>query len=133
MKTDLEIWRAALLVIEQHGEGAAVHAARRADEIIRLTPVIPLIGAGRTMLRPIHVRDVAEAARRSLQNPGSEGHIYELGRRLTRFGRSQNWLQLAWGVDARSFRSHLGWLVHWPDCSSSFPLRRSPSPRSTFS
>ena len=33
-------------------------------------------------------------------------------RKLTRFGRSQNWLQLAWGVDARSFRSHLGWLIH---------------------
>ena len=34
MMTDLEIWRAALLVTEQHGEGAAVHAARRADELL---------------------------------------------------------------------------------------------------
>ena len=48
-------------------------------KIIRLTPVIPLIGGGRTRLQPIHVRDVAEAARRSLLTPGSEGHIYELG------------------------------------------------------
>ena len=48
-------------------------------KIIRLTPVTPLIGGGRTRLQPIHVRDVAEAARRSLLNPGSEGHIYELG------------------------------------------------------
>ena len=48
-------------------------------KIIRLTPVIPLIGGGRTRLQPIDVRDVAEAALRSLQNPGSEGHIYELG------------------------------------------------------
>ena len=48
-------------------------------KIIRLTPVIPLIGGGWTRLQPIHVRDVAEAALRSLQNPGSEGHIYELG------------------------------------------------------
>jgi uncharacterized protein YbjT (DUF2867 family) len=48
-------------------------------KIIRLTPVIPLIGGGRTRLQPIHVLDVAEAARRSLLTPGSEGHIYELG------------------------------------------------------
>jgi NADH dehydrogenase len=48
-------------------------------KIIRLTPVIPLIGGGRTRLQPIDVRDVAEAALRSLQNPGSEGRIYELG------------------------------------------------------
>jgi uncharacterized protein YbjT (DUF2867 family) len=48
-------------------------------KIIRSTPVIPLIGGGRTRLQPIHVRDVAEAALGSLQNPGSEGQIYELG------------------------------------------------------
>ena len=48
-------------------------------KIIRLTPVIPLIGGGWTRLQPVHVRDVAEAALRSLLNPGSEGHIYELG------------------------------------------------------
>jgi uncharacterized protein YbjT (DUF2867 family) len=48
-------------------------------KIVRLSPVIPLVGGGRTRLQPIHVRDVADAARCSLLNPGSEGHIYELG------------------------------------------------------
>jgi uncharacterized protein YbjT (DUF2867 family) len=34
-------------------------------------------------LQPIHVRDIAEMARRSLLNPGSEGRICELGRAET--------------------------------------------------
>jgi NADH dehydrogenase len=48
-------------------------------EIVRSTPVIPLIGGGWTRLQPVHVRDVAEAVQRSLQNPASDGKIYELG------------------------------------------------------
>jgi uncharacterized protein YbjT (DUF2867 family) len=48
-------------------------------KIVRSTPVVPLVGGGRTRLQPIHVRDVAEAVRRSLQDPGAEGKIYELG------------------------------------------------------
>lgn len=48
-------------------------------EMVRLIPVIPLIGGGRTRLQPVHVRDVAEAVQRSLQNPGLDGKIYELG------------------------------------------------------
>lgn len=48
-------------------------------KIVRSTPVIPLIGGGRTMLQPVHVRDVAEAVQCCLQNPASDGKIYELG------------------------------------------------------
>jgi uncharacterized protein YbjT (DUF2867 family) len=48
-------------------------------KMVRSTRVIPLIGDGRTKLQPIDVRDVAEAVRRSLQDPGAEGKIYELG------------------------------------------------------
>ena len=48
-------------------------------KIVRSTPVLPLVGDGRTRLQPIDVRDVAEAVRRCLQDPGAEGKIYELG------------------------------------------------------
>jgi len=79
-------------------------------KIIRWTPVIPLIGGGRTRLQPIHVRDVAEAARRSLLNPGSEGHIHELGgaetytlREITemvaaRMGRRRAFISVTFGL-----------------------------------
>jgi NADH dehydrogenase len=48
-------------------------------KIIGSTPVLPLIDAGRTRLQPVDVRDVAEAVRRSLQDPETAGKIYELG------------------------------------------------------
>ena len=48
-------------------------------KIVRLSPVIPLIGGGRTRLQPVHVEDVAEAVRRSLRSPDAEGKTYELG------------------------------------------------------
>jgi NADH dehydrogenase len=48
-------------------------------KLVRSTPVIPLVGGGRTKLQPVHVRDVAEAARRALLSRGSEGQIFELG------------------------------------------------------
>jgi uncharacterized protein YbjT (DUF2867 family) len=48
-------------------------------KIVRSTPVVPLVGGGRTRLQPIDVRDVAEAVRRSLQDPRAEGKIHELG------------------------------------------------------
>lgn len=48
-------------------------------KIIRLTPVFPLVGHGRTRLQPVDVRDVAEAAQRCLRDPAAEGRIYELG------------------------------------------------------
>ncbi len=34
MISDLEIWRAAQATIEQYGDGAALHAAQRADELM---------------------------------------------------------------------------------------------------
>lgn len=47
--------------------------------IVRSASIIPLLGGGRTRLQPVHVLDVAKAVRRSLQAPGAEGKIYELG------------------------------------------------------
>jgi uncharacterized protein YbjT (DUF2867 family) len=42
------------------------------------TPIIPLIGGGRTRLQPVHVNDVAEAVYQSLRNPDAVGKTYEL-------------------------------------------------------
>lgn len=47
--------------------------------IARISPVLPLFGYGETRLQPVYVGDVANAALNALQNPVSQGQIYELG------------------------------------------------------
>ena len=47
-------------------------------DIIRLLPVVPLIGGGLTRLQPVYVEDVAEAISRMLADPATAGHTYEL-------------------------------------------------------
>jgi uncharacterized protein YbjT (DUF2867 family) len=47
-------------------------------DIIRLLPVVPLIGGGRARLQPVYVEDVAEAIVRMLADRGSAGRTYEL-------------------------------------------------------
>src|SRR5689334_22639910 len=46
--------------------------------IVQSTPVIPLIGGGRTKMQPVHVLDVAEVVCLSLSNPAASSMIYEL-------------------------------------------------------
>ena len=48
------------------------------EKLTRSTPIIPLIGGGRTRLQPVHVTDVAEAVYQSLRNPDAVGKTYEL-------------------------------------------------------
>ena len=47
-------------------------------DIVRLLPVVPLIGGGRTRLQPVYVDDVAEAIVRMLADRGTAGQTYEL-------------------------------------------------------
>ncbi len=47
--------------------------------IARSTPVVPMIGGGRTKMQPIHASDVAAAVRLSLRDPAARGRTYELG------------------------------------------------------
>ena len=45
----------------------------------RLSPVMPLIGGGKTRFQPVYVGDVAKAVVAGLQNESAAGRIYELG------------------------------------------------------
>jgi NADH dehydrogenase len=47
-------------------------------DIVRLLPVVPLIGGGRTRLQPVYAEDVAEAIVRMLADRASAGQTYEL-------------------------------------------------------
>jgi uncharacterized protein YbjT (DUF2867 family) len=47
-------------------------------DIVRLLPVVPLIGGGRTRLQPVYVEDVAEAIVRMLADRGTAAQTYEL-------------------------------------------------------
>jgi NADH dehydrogenase len=49
------------------------------EKLAQSTPIIPLIGGGRTRLQPVHVNDVAEAVYQSLRHPAAVGKTYELG------------------------------------------------------
>ncbi len=44
-----------------------------------MSPVLPLIGGGKTRFQPVYVGDVAEAIVRALADPAANGKIYELG------------------------------------------------------
>jgi uncharacterized protein YbjT (DUF2867 family) len=48
------------------------------EKLVRSTPIIPLIGGGRTRLQPVHVADVAEAVYQALNKPDAVGKTYEL-------------------------------------------------------
>ncbi len=48
-------------------------------EMSRFSPVLPLIGGGRTRFQPVHVGDVAAAMVRLLEENGHGGRTYELG------------------------------------------------------
>jgi len=48
-------------------------------KLIKVSPVLPLFGKGRTKLQAVYVGDVAQATLRALQKPKSQAKTYELG------------------------------------------------------
>ena len=51
----------------------------RFAEMARISPLLPLIGGGKTKLQPVYVGDVAEAVALAIDGELSAGKIYELG------------------------------------------------------
>lgn len=51
----------------------------RFGNMLRFSPVLPLIGGGKTRFQPIYVGDVAEAIAATLDDPQTAGQTYELG------------------------------------------------------
>lgn len=47
--------------------------------ISRLTPIMPLIGGGKTLFQPVYVGDVANAVLKALDSDKAKGKIFELG------------------------------------------------------
>ena len=51
----------------------------RFADMARYSPVLPLVGGGKTKFQPVFVGDVAEAIARSVDGDVKGGHVYELG------------------------------------------------------
>jgi NADH dehydrogenase len=47
--------------------------------LARFSPVVPVIGGGRTRFQPVFVGDVAEAIVKAVADPSTHGRTYELG------------------------------------------------------
>ncbi len=51
----------------------------RFANLARFSPVLPLIGGGRTRFQPVYVGDVGDAIRHALESDDAKGRTYELG------------------------------------------------------
>jgi uncharacterized protein YbjT (DUF2867 family) len=47
--------------------------------LVKLAPVIPVVGTGKSKFQPVSVREVAQAFLKALDDPATAGQIYELG------------------------------------------------------
>jgi NADH dehydrogenase len=59
--------------------GPEDHFFNRFAAMARLSPVLPLIGGGRTRFQPVFAGDVGEAIARGIDGTAERGTIYELG------------------------------------------------------
>lgn len=48
-------------------------------EVIRKTPIMPVIGGGKNLMQPVSVKDVAASFRAAVESSAHEGKTYELG------------------------------------------------------
>ena len=47
--------------------------------LVKVAPIIPVVGSGQSKFQPVSVAEVAQAFVRALDDPATAGHIYELG------------------------------------------------------
>jgi len=59
--------------------GPEDHFFNRFGAMSTLSPMLPLIGGGASLLQPVFVGDVAAAIERAVMDPEAEGRTYELG------------------------------------------------------
>jgi NADH dehydrogenase len=59
--------------------GPEDHFFNRFADMARYSPILPLIGGGKTRFEPVYVGDVAEALARSVDGDLKGGRVYELG------------------------------------------------------
>ena len=50
----------------------------RFAKLAQISPVLPLIGGGKTRFQPVYVGDVAEAVTKAIESPAAAGQTYEL-------------------------------------------------------
>ena len=55
------------------------HFFNRFAAMAAISPVLPLIGGGQTLLQPVFVADVAEAVSQAIRDPSARARVYELG------------------------------------------------------
>jgi NADH dehydrogenase len=48
-------------------------------QLVKLAPIIPVVGSGKSKFQPVSVREVAQAFLKALDDPSTAGQIYELG------------------------------------------------------
>ena len=46
--------------------------------VVKMAPVVPVVGDGNARFQPVHLDDVADAYERALRDPSTAGHTYEL-------------------------------------------------------
>ncbi len=59
--------------------GANDRLVTHVRRLVRVARVVPILTTGHTLVQPIWVEDVATAVVRSLDDPKTNGHVYELG------------------------------------------------------
>jgi NADH dehydrogenase len=61
------------------GPGTQEQFVEQLADVVKLAPVIPVVGDGRSRFQPIHLDDVSEAFARAVIDPGTIGKTFELG------------------------------------------------------
>lgn len=60
------------------GPGDKVHFVSQLADVVKMAPVIPVIGDGRSMFQMIHLSDVSDCFIKALDDPATIGQTYEI-------------------------------------------------------